>query len=246
MSRLDQLVTEIDKINPIILLVFLYVVSMIAYQIYRYRRDSGSTAIENRDRLRAFLGKKQSHEAERTLAESIPISIVGEIYNMTDTKVKGDALEDLTRDIYQFLGYKAWTVRELKAQGKLPWLTGVDQGGDVIAELYNDQKEVIERLMIQCKAYKNLDDESGNKSVHQAHFAQKYYGEKMGVVFDKAILITTSHRMSIPARDAAQTAGVEIIDNDPTLDHNRVPKSKLVALIKKANAKLYQRSLKAV
>jgi hypothetical protein len=244
MSLLDQVLAQIYQFDPFILTLFLSVISMLAFLVYQYRRDSGSTALENANLVKAFLGKKKSHEVERTLAESIPISRVAEIYNMTDTKMKGDALEDLTRDIYQFLGYKAWTVRELKDQGKLPWLTGVDQGGDVIAELYNDQKEIVERLMIQCKAYKNLDDESGNKAVHQAHFAQKYYGEKMGVTFDKAILLTTSHRMSKPAMDAAQTAGVEIIDNDPTLDHNRIPKSKLIALIKKANAKLYQRSLK--
>lgn len=245
MTHLNELLQAIDKINPFILIIFLYGISMMAYTVYRYRKDSGSTGVEDRTLLRSFLGKQQTFDTERTLAESIPVSRVGEIYNMTDSKEKGDALEDMTREIYRILGYKAKTVREMRANGELPGLTGTDQGGDVIAELYNDKKELVERLMIQCKAYKNLDDESGNKSIQQAFAAKEYYGSKFNLPCDRAIVITTSHRMTVPARDLAQQLGVEIIDNDPTVGHNGVPKSKLVALIKKANAKLYQRSLKA-
>lgn len=288
MVWLDNLIAAIDRINPWLLTVFLYGISMIAYTIYRYRKDSHSTDIENRNLLRSFLGKKQSFETERTLAESIQISRVDEIHRMASKedkerfyqeemkdinlrglseeriseiknnarrvadekfksliKKKGDLLEDLTAEIYHILGYKAQTVREMKAQGKLQGLTGTDQGGDVIAELYNEKKELVERLMIQCKAYKFLDEENGNSAIQQAHAAKDYYGSKFNLPCDRAILITTSHRMTKPALDLANTLGVEIIDNDPTIDHNRVPKSKLVALIKKANAKLYQRSLKA-
>lgn len=245
MNWLDSLIAEIDRINPIILLVFLYGISMITYTIYRYRKDSGSTAIQNRDMLRAFLGKRNTHEGEKTFAESISLGRVAEIYAMTDTKEKGDALEDLTKDIYRILGYKAQTVREMKASGKLPGLTGTDQGGDVIAELFNDKKEVVERLLIQCKAYKYMDDASGNDAVHKTNSAKDYYEDLLGVPIDRAILVTTSPKMTVAARDAANRVGVEIIDNDQTLGADRQPKSKLINLIRKANAKLLQRSLKA-
>ncbi|MBX2986770.1 MAG: restriction endonuclease [Bdellovibrionaceae bacterium] len=245
MISFSSFLDSIRAVHPVMMCILIYGVCLLGYTIYRYRRDSKSGAVENKALLHSYLGGKSKFDTERTLAESIPTSRINDIYYMTDTKAKGDALEDLTKEIYHILGYKAKTVREMKANGELKEMKGTDQGGDVIAVLYNEKKEVVERLLIQCKAYKYLDDAGGNEAVHKTNSAKDYYEDLMGVPFDRAILITTSPKLTVAARDAANRLGVEIIDNDQSLDSKKIPKSKLFALVKKANTRLYHRSLKA-
>jgi HJR/Mrr/RecB family endonuclease len=220
--------------NWFVVSLFSLLTLFVCYFIFRLYREFNFGRAENDELLSSFIRKKKVFEYERTVADSFKTEDVDKIMMMQDTGAKGDALEDLTADLFKALGYKtAKTIRQMKASGEIQ-VSGVDQGGDVFVEgLVKDKSgEREERIIVQCKAYKTIDEERSNSAVQQTIAAKAYYESILGKTIHRMMMITTAYDITKPAQDLADKTGVEIITN-----------GKLKELIKKANYRMYLRAL---
>lgn len=98
-------------------------------------------------------------------------------------------------------GY-AKTVDELKASGKIKLASySNDQGADVIVE-WKDNQGVPQKMVVQCKHYKDL---VGNKAVQEITAAKALYKANI------AMIVTTS-AFSQPAEELAKANGVYTVN----------------------------------